>query len=111
MFVYKPHTESLRVAHKPPCILRLVDSHRPRARARRTQHRKGINMSDVKPITPKALAEELGIDPKRLRGWLRSSDFARPAEAKNTTWALTPDVADAARARFAPADEEVKAEA
>jgi hypothetical protein len=60
-------------------------------------------MPDTTPTTtPKALAEELGIDPKRLRGWLRSSDFARPGEAKNTTWALTPDVVDAARVRFAP---------
>lgn len=52
--------------------------------------------------TPKALAEELGIDPKRLRGWLRASDFARPGEAKNTTWTLDDAVCDAARARFAP---------
>ncbi|RPJ55760.1 MAG: hypothetical protein EHM23_25175 [Acidobacteria bacterium] len=62
-------------------------------------------------ITPKALAEELGIDPKRLRGWLRSSDFARPIEAKNTTWTLDADAADAARARFAPKAEEVTPEA
>jgi hypothetical protein len=69
-------------------------------------------MSDATPtMTPKALAEELGIDPKRLRGWLRSSDFARAPEAKNTTWALTDEVCDAARDRFAPKDEEVKAEA
>jgi hypothetical protein len=57
-------------------------------------------------ITPKALAEELGIDPKRLRGWLRTSDFARPIEAKNTTWTLDETIADAARARFAPATDE-----
>lgn len=55
-------------------------------------------------ITPKALAEELGIDPKRLRGYLRAN-HARALEAKNTTWAIEADVADAARARFAPKDE------
>jgi len=62
-------------------------------------------------LTPKALAEELGIDPKRLRGWLRSSDFARAPEAKNTTWTLDDAIADAARARFAPKAEEVTPEA
>jgi len=56
-------------------------------------------------MTPKALAEELGIDAKRLRGWLRGSEFARDAEAKNTTWAITPEAADAARAKFAKAEE------
>jgi hypothetical protein len=61
--------------------------------------------------TPKALAEELGIDPKRLRGWLRSSDFARPSEAKNTTWTLDEAAVEAARARFAPKAEEVTPEA
>jgi hypothetical protein len=53
-------------------------------------------------ITPKALADELGIDAKRLRGWLRAN-HARTAEAKNTTWAIDADTADAARARFTPA--------
>jgi hypothetical protein len=52
-------------------------------------------------ITPKALAEELNIDAKRLRGWLRGSDFKRDPEAKNTTWAISPEAADAARAKFA----------
>ena len=54
-------------------------------------------------ITPKALADELGIDAKRLRGWLRK-EHSRAAEAKNTTWAITPDVAEAARARFSKAE-------
>ena len=53
------------------------------------------------PVTPKALAEELGIDPKRLRSYLRSQ-FARPAEAKNTTWTITSDAANKAREHFAP---------
>lgn len=51
--------------------------------------------------TPKALAQELGIDPKRLRSFLRAN-FTRTAEAKNTTWALTPDAVIDARAHFAP---------
>ena len=56
-------------------------------------------MSDVKPITPKALADELGIDPKRLRGHLRKA-HTRPAEAKNTTWLIEPDVTEACREHF-----------
>lgn len=55
-------------------------------------------------ITPKALADELGIDPKRLRGWLRAN-HTRAAEAKNTTWAIDAATADAARERFTPADD------
>jgi predicted site-specific integrase-resolvase len=55
-------------------------------------------------ITPKALAEELGIDPKRLRGWLRK-EHTRALEVKNTSWAITDEVAEAARARFTPKDE------
>jgi malate synthase len=51
------------------------------------------------PITPKVLAEEIGIDPKSLRGFLRK-EFARAPEAKNTSWIITPDAADAAREHF-----------
>jgi hypothetical protein len=51
-------------------------------------------------LTPKALAEEIGVDAKVLRAYLRK-DFARPAEAKNTSWLITPEAADAARAKFA----------
>lgn len=57
-----------------------------------------------KAITPKALAEELDIDAKRLRSYLRSN-FTRAAEAKNTTWVIDTDTADAARAYFTPADD------
>lgn len=68
-------------------------------------------MSDT--ITPKALAEEIGCDPKSLRGFLRKS-FARPVEAKNTSWLITPDAAQAARDHFkkqeTPAVEEATAE-
>ena len=52
-------------------------------------------------MTPKALAAELNIDPKRLRGWLRK-EFARASEAHNTTWAIDEATAEAARKRFAP---------
>jgi hypothetical protein len=57
-------------------------------------------MSDNTPLTPKALAEEIGVDPKVLRSYLRK-EHTRPAEVKNTTWIITPDAADAARAKFA----------
>jgi phage antirepressor YoqD-like protein len=69
-------------------------------------------MSDTPTtIAPKDLAAELGIDPKRLRGWLRAN-HARVAEAKNTTWAIDATTADAARARFTPpADDDTAAEA
>lgn len=56
-------------------------------------------------MTPKALAEELAIDPKRLRAFLRSQ-FTRPAEVKNTSWAITPEAIAAAREKFTPKKEE-----
>lgn len=58
-----------------------------------------------KAITPKALAEELNVDPKRVRSFLRS-EFTRPGEAKNTSWLLDQETADAVRARFTPKSEE-----
>ena len=61
-------------------------------------NRKGHQMSDA-VFTPKALAEEIGIDPKTLRGYLRKA-HTRVAEAKNTTWLIPADVADEARAHF-----------
>jgi len=51
------------------------------------------------PITPKALAEEIGVDAKSLRGYLRK-EFPRAAEAKNTSWIITDDAAQAARDHF-----------
>jgi hypothetical protein len=53
-----------------------------------------------KTYTPKELAAELGVDPKVLRGYLRK-EFARKAEAKNTSWVITAPVAAAARKAFA----------
>lgn len=64
-------------------------------------------MSESTTITPKALAEELNIDPKRLRGWLRAN-HTRPAEAKGTTWGITPEAADAAREHFTPEPDEAE---
>jgi hypothetical protein len=65
----------------------------------------GDTMTDAPAtIAPKALAAELGVDPKRLRSYLRAN-HARAAEAKNTAWAITTDVADAAREHFAPKEE------
>ena len=49
--------------------------------------------------TPKALASDLGIDPKVLRSYLRKT-FTRPVEAKNTTWLLDPEVVEATKAHY-----------
>jgi hypothetical protein len=54
-------------------------------------------MSDV--TTPKALAAEIGIDPKVLRGHLRKA-HTRVAEAKNTTWLIPADVAEEVKDHF-----------
>ena len=56
-------------------------------------------------IRPEDLARELGMtDGKRVRAFLRQT-FPRPADAKNTSWALTQEQADAVRARFTPSDD------
>jgi hypothetical protein len=66
-----------------------------------TPTREGREIMANTPITPKALATELAIDPKRLRAFLRSQ-YTRPAEAKNTSWTITDEAAKAAREHFAP---------
>jgi hypothetical protein len=53
-----------------------------------------------KTYTPKVLAAEIGCDPKSLRGFLRTN-YTRAIEAKNTSWIITEDAANAARAHFA----------
>jgi len=68
----------------------------------RRSTRKEIRMDPI--ITPKALAAELNIDPKTLRGWLRKN-HTRALEAKNTSWSIPADVADQARERWAAKDE------
>ena len=56
-------------------------------------------MSDV-TYTPKALAEEIGVDPKVLRGYLRKH-HTRALEVKNQSWIIDEDTAEAARTKFA----------
>lgn len=64
-------------------------------------------MSDAPAYTtPKALAAELGIDPKVLRSHLRKT-FTRPVEAKNTTWLLDEAVVTATKEHY----EAIKAKA
>jgi hypothetical protein len=50
-------------------------------------------------VTPATLAEELDVDPKRVRAFLRKA-HTRDATAKNTAWDLTEDTADAVREHF-----------
>lgn len=64
-------------------------------------------MSDAPAYTtPKALAADLGIDPKVLRSYLRKT-FTRPAEVKNTTWLLDEAVVTATKEHY----EAIKAKA
>jgi len=57
--------------------------------------------------TPKALAEELQVDAKRIRAFLRSDEETmRSIEAKNTSWQLDEAQADLVRARFTPSDDD-----
>jgi hypothetical protein len=51
-------------------------------------------------VTPKVLANEIGCDPKSLRGFLRKN-FARSLDVKNTSWSIDPIAAKAAREHFA----------
>jgi hypothetical protein len=50
-------------------------------------------------LTPAILAEQLGIDPKRLRSWLRAN-HPRPLEVKGSSWRISDKVAAAAMAYF-----------
>lgn len=54
-------------------------------------------MSDA--LTPTALAEVIGVNPKVLRSYLRKV-HTRPTDVKGTTWIIDADVADAAIAHF-----------
>lgn len=54
-----------------------------------------------KTYRPSDLAEELNVDAKRIRAFLRGNeDTMRPLEAKNTSWTLTEAQADLIRERF-----------
>jgi len=56
-------------------------------------------MTTSKTYSAKVLADEIGIDPKVLRNYLRKN-HTRVDEVKNQTWIITEEVADAARAKF-----------
>lgn len=53
----------------------------------------------AKSLTPKELAAELKIDPKKLRGYLRKN-HARKADQHNTSWTIDTKTANAARNHF-----------
>jgi hypothetical protein len=56
--------------------------------------------------TPKALAQELEVDAKRIRAFLRSDEATmRAIEAKNTSWQLDEAQAQLVRDRFTPSDD------
>jgi hypothetical protein len=61
----------------------------------------------TKTISPKELAAELNIDPKRLRAYLRK-EYARKPEEKNTSWRIPESTANAARKFFTPKEEKVE---
>ena len=61
-------------------------------------------VDQVTAMRPKDLAEELGIDPKTLRGWLRKA-YPRNPDEKNTSWALTEDQINAAYGQFSKDEE------
>jgi predicted site-specific integrase-resolvase len=69
----------------------------------------GTHMADTK-LTPKALAEEIGIDAKVLRAYLRKT-FTRDETVKNTSWIITQEAADAAREKFAKQETQTEAPA
>jgi hypothetical protein len=50
-------------------------------------------------MSPGTLARELGIDPKTLRAWLRST-YGRPDGEHGSAWNMTRDQVDAARGRW-----------
>jgi hypothetical protein len=54
-------------------------------------------------VRPSDLAEELEVDAKRIRAFLRT-EFTRPLEAKNSSWVLTEDQANAVREHFSADD-------
>ena len=55
--------------------------------------------ANAENVRPEALAADLGISGKIVRGFLRQT-FARPIEAKGTTWVLSAEQASATVAHF-----------
>ena len=65
------------------------------------------NQTEAKTYSPKALSEELNVDAKRIRAFLRGHDeLSRDAEAKNTSWQLSEAQANIVRERFTASDED-----
>lgn len=64
-----------------------------------------VETEELTGMTPKALASELEISAKALRGWLRK-EFPRDTSAKNTSWRLSDAQVEAATAHFAGEDDE-----
>ena len=62
-------------------------------------------MADTTEVTtrPETLAQELGVDGKRIRAFLRATYTDHP---KRTEWHLTEDQANAVRERFTPSTDE-----
>lgn len=56
-------------------------------------------------VRPNVLAEEIGVDAKSLRAFLRS-EFPRTAEDRNTSWELTAAQVKAVREHFTPTKSE-----
>jgi hypothetical protein len=54
-----------------------------------------------RPVRPDDLARELGVDPNRLRGWLREV-YPRTAVEHGQPWYLTEEQVKATRNRFGP---------
>lgn len=64
--------------------------------------RKETTMSDsTATITPKALAEALGTDPKTCRRFLRSIVAADNRPGKGARWAIEADAVEGLKERFA----------
>lgn len=59
---------------------------------------KGDQMSESANITPKEIADEMGVSDKRVRSILRSMTSDRAG--RGNSWALTPEIADAIRAEI-----------
>jgi len=73
--------------------------------ASRTKATEVVEVVETKPLTPKELAAELNINPKRLRAYLRK-EHTRATELKNSSWAISDEAAAAAREYFAPKDDD-----
>lgn len=63
----------------------------------------------AKTFTPTELATALGVDPKRIRAYLRAN-FTRPIEAKNTSWMLDAEVAEVVIEHFTAKVTDVEAD-